>query len=329
MIKIITGNAGRGKSTLLNILVESNVFHSSISTDGSGVTKHAQVYSIGNSKFIDSPGLNDAHDKRRAAKEIKKCLQENINYKVVFVCNLESGRINDELTTVNIILNAIDMDKRNLYYGIIYNNVSKGVKDLYEKNGALLDIHLRQLPVPPREYVILERLGELEEGDNVLSSNQSFNYRLKKFIDSFSPTTFPKNSIKDIDPDTYDQIFTELEKRFYDYVQEKEEEIRILKQEVETKLNQSIKSIFEEYKQEVEKGIKKDGVVRYETTFRKVIPERITVQQKRVVDQTTYYKRLKIIKCNDTIEYTAWAEYNKMETEISIEDVEIHSEFSL
>lgn len=323
------GNAGKGKSTLLNILANNNVFKSSISLNGKGVTQEHKVYNIGNSTLIDSPGLNDPIDKQKAADEIKKSLRENINYKVIFVCGLESGRLNEDLTTINIILNAIDIDKKKLHYGIIYNNVTKRVKDIYEASGELIRIHMNQLPVPPKQYIILEKLIELEDNEDVLSTNESFNNRLKEFINTFSPSTFPQNSIRDINPEMYDEISQKLEERFHKLLQEKDEEMALLRAEFENKLKDSIKSIEEEFKQEVTKNIEKDGVTKNETSFRKMLPEKITTQEKKTFDQVTYFKRLVITKYNGEVIETKWAEYNKSEIETSTVNIETHSEFRL
>jgi len=188
---------------------------------------------------------------------------------------------------------------------------------------------MNQLPVPPKQYIILEKLIELEDNEDVLSTNESFNNRLKEFINTFSPSTFPQNSIRDINPEMYDEISQKLEERFHKLLQEKDEEMALLRAEFENKLKDSIKSIEEEFKQEVTKNIEKDGVTKNETSFRKMLPEKITTQEKKTFDQVTYFKRLVITKYNGEVIETKWAEYNKSEIETSTVNIETHSEFRL
>ncbi|KAF2075156.1 hypothetical protein CYY_003546 [Polysphondylium violaceum] len=302
------GNPGSELSSLLNILFGSTIFTPSniLAHGGLATQTHTVGYSIFTSNLLYGAG-----------EKIKEGLKENLNYKAVFVFNPEGYSINDELSTINMILNSLNKDeRRKLYYAIIYTKVSPVVKESWKKDGILAIQHKQQLLLQPKKYTILERLEEPID-------NSPFKKTLKEFIKSFSPSTFPKKNIRDLNPVLYDKICAHYDKKVFQL----EQEIINLKKILSSLDDNSIKLSYEESTMEIEHGVRVYGSIRYETTFRKIIPERKTIRELRVINRITHYNRFIIFR-GTGIELPQRQELYKTEKLISTEDVEIHSEFT-
>jgi predicted GTPase len=64
------GNPGVGKSAFCNSIFQRNEFKSGY--DIGGITQKTQEYTIGDMRYIDTPGLDDVIRREEAAKEIEK-----------------------------------------------------------------------------------------------------------------------------------------------------------------------------------------------------------------------------------------------------------------
>ncbi|KAF2071364.1 hypothetical protein CYY_007323 [Polysphondylium violaceum] len=195
------GNPGSELSSLLNILFGSTIFTppNILTHDGLATQTHTVGYSIFTYNLLYGAG-----------EKIKEGLQENLNYKAVFVFNPGSS-VNDEISTVSMILKSLNEDeRRKLDYAIIYTKVSPVVNEM-EENGILATHHQQLLP-QPKKHTILERLKEPID-------NSPIKKTLKEFIKSFSPSTFPKKN-RDLNPDLYEKICARKDKKIFQLEQE-------------------------------------------------------------------------------------------------------------
>lgn len=143
---IVAGNPGSGKSSILNSIIGRVKFESGISL-GSGLTTALDSKRIGNVLYSDTPGLDDARIRDRAAKEISYAFRRGGKIKLIFVSTLEAGRLRStDLATMRIIVEAIqsvgvDPAKQ---FSIIINKCEPEVLELLEnkKNRAMLEVPL-------------------------------------------------------------------------------------------------------------------------------------------------------------------------------------------
>jgi len=178
------------------------VFKSGISTGG-GLTTCLQWHDHGNIRFGDTPGLSDTVNRRQAAAEITKALQQDGRYRLVFVCTVEAGRIRpDDVTTIDAVLEAIKDDT--FPYGIVINKASARFianytldKDVNEIIRASLNYGHR-----PTERIFLLPLDkELEDVDNaVTKSHPDF----LQFISEMTPHMLPAHRVKAVDVDDFE-----------------------------------------------------------------------------------------------------------------------------
>ncbi len=120
-----------GKSYLLNSLIGQFHFDSGISV-GTCLTRVLKTVRGPDGNFYsDTPGLEDIEMREIAAEEISKALQSG-DYKIVFVCTLQTGRLSpNDLATVTVVLNAIereDIDIENRC-SVLLNKVSQRALD--------------------------------------------------------------------------------------------------------------------------------------------------------------------------------------------------------
>ncbi len=127
---LFVGNPGVGKSCLLNSLIGQVHFDSGVSV-GTGLTRVLKTVRGPDGNFYsDTPGLEDVEMREIAAEEISKALQSSGDYKVVFVCTLEAGRLSpNDLATVAAVLNAIERENIDIEnpYSVLLNKVSQQV----------------------------------------------------------------------------------------------------------------------------------------------------------------------------------------------------------
>ena len=166
---IFIGNPGNGKSTLLNILCNKNVFKAGHSV-GKGLTTTHKKYSIGDITYMDTPGLNDADDclRKQASAEISKALKSGGDYKVIFVVGEKNGRVlAADAATMNMVLDAAPEIVKNKF-GVIVNQASVKTVDLpptgVGSQVAWSAFLFSQRPDVSTGYLLfLPRIAELEE----------------------------------------------------------------------------------------------------------------------------------------------------------------------
>merc|ERR1712107_927651 len=95
---VMVGNPGTGKSTLLNGLIGKYEFKSGVSF-GKGLTSRLDKHEHNNVVYMDTPGLADTEMREEAATAIHEAMMQGGNYKIIFVVNLEAGRVSPEDVT--------------------------------------------------------------------------------------------------------------------------------------------------------------------------------------------------------------------------------------
>ncbi|KAJ3059140.1 hypothetical protein HDU98_004832 [Podochytrium sp. JEL0797] len=81
-VVMLLGNPGSGKSTLLNGLVGEAKFQSGVSY-GKGVTSTTSSVQVGNTLYVDTPGLADIKMRDQASAEITKALNQTREYRLI------------------------------------------------------------------------------------------------------------------------------------------------------------------------------------------------------------------------------------------------------
>lgn len=130
----LVGNPGAGKSTILNGIAKEPIFRAGISI-ATGLTTVLQHHHLSNGTLLfDTPGLSDIERKKQAGEELNKMLSKHLSIKIAFVVTLERGRVRPEdALTLNLLLGAISVDT-NGKFGVIINQMSKGVIQKIKRN---------------------------------------------------------------------------------------------------------------------------------------------------------------------------------------------------
>jgi len=214
-IVVVCGNPGAGKSTLLNIILGKDAFESGISVE-KGLTQRMQLQVQEGIGYIDTPGLADVKSMQIAAQEIKKALQQNKPFKLVFVLSLGSGRITtSDLETINMICEAI---QKPVHYGIVLNKVPsrlmKAVDNIGIEKYMANCFEQTNLMQQPKACYLMKYENSLEEDEyNAYLKNDS---RIKKELLEFI-SSIPANEplgghiqMQDIDVNDYKAIEKQL-----------------------------------------------------------------------------------------------------------------------
>nr|QBK86853.1 MAG: AIG1 family protein [Marseillevirus LCMAC103] len=183
---VFVGNPGSGKSTIVNAYIGRIVSQAGFSSDGHGLTKNVTSFVCTRAQqkpvmLVDTPGLNDIGNMRRATYEIVKGLTRDGMLKVIFVITLETGRLRSaDVATINVVCNAIQTP---FECGVIVNKLSRvGIATL-QKSREIFDLLESQLKNKPSAYHLVEfDIGAFEEPDVMLSEPSQ--KALRQFVDS-------------------------------------------------------------------------------------------------------------------------------------------------
>lgn len=238
-IIMFLGNPGVGKSTLYNSIFLQAIFKSGNSF-GTALTTHQQEYIYDNKLYIDTPGVDDIDENRRAQAgiEIGQALKHNMKYKIIFVAGLESGRIRvADLVTINLICDAIKID---FEYGIIFNKVSETIINGTSKITPLgtkgekenfLHQHIKGLlHKKPSSVIILEEAMYLKDKSNVYFQTGDENRKyLLDFLNGLKATQINKNDVEIIDTRTFEAKYRDMEVEYAKEVEQLKKKLRELK----------------------------------------------------------------------------------------------------
>lgn len=196
-IYLFAGNPGSGKSTLVNALIGEVLFKSGVSF-GRGLTETFQTETYNGAMYIDSPGLDDAEVKEKAAQEITKALKQNGKYHVFFVVTMESGRVRpaDSIAMRLILESAPDIKQ----YSVIINKVTKPIMDKFEQNpdefAKVKTCLLAGLPEATNRFFVIPKDENLEDLDDQLMKKLPDG--LEEFVRSEPGMLIQKSDVKDI-----------------------------------------------------------------------------------------------------------------------------------
>ena len=215
---LFIGNPGVGKSTILNGILMEARFKSGFSP-GKGLTSVLQCEEKNGKIYVDTPGLADEKQRKKAAKEIEKALKQDGDYRIFFVLTLESGRVRPQYkATMELVLQAAPEIGHN--YGIIFNKISERAlaKFVQTPSGTqpsqadILLTHLFSgdgLCVTNKLHYNLKD-DDLEDAEDVV---KALDRELIRFIEGLPAIRIRSSKVKEIKADQYEQMIEGLEKQ--------------------------------------------------------------------------------------------------------------------
>lgn len=199
---LVVGNPGTGKSTLLNSVIGKVVFRSGVSI-ATGLTSHVQWYEHEGVMYGDTPGLADVTHRNQAAREISKALRAGGKFKIMFVCTLESGRVQAaDLTTIRLVLDAIE--DSTLPFGIVVNKVTPRVYNAICCNPQEAETFLASINYghrPTTDIFLYPHDERLVDADNMLIEPYD---NFQNFVTLLQSRTIAPGSVADVAPDNFD-----------------------------------------------------------------------------------------------------------------------------
>jgi len=214
---IFVGNPGTGKSTLLNGLINEAKFLSGISF-GEGKTTILQLVTKSAITYGDTPGLSDIKMRKRAAEEITKILKQNGQYKIFFVCTLESGRVRpDDVTTIKLVLESITVP---IEYGIIVNKITKQLQHRLqesEEGGKNIIACLNTEHRSTLFFYFYTKNDDLEDRDNVVPVHSK---KFLEFIETVPYTVLESRRVADIQVEEYERLKAMFEEKLKEFAEE-------------------------------------------------------------------------------------------------------------
>lgn len=248
---LFAGNPGVGKSTLLNCIMnerisgelwEDQMFKSGISY-GSGMTFQLDTRVIGDTTFMDTPGLEDTKKRKEAAEAITEALKKDGDYQIVFVVTLESGRVRPaDITTITLVLESA---KEITHYGVIFNKLGKKVlQNMSQDNKMelLTQVSLesgsnKPVPIP----LFLGSYSELHDEDNALTIIPE----LGDFLMTLLPIKVTSSKVEDISTDNYETLKFKMEEELT-FLKENNKEMQRKMKENEEYFEVKLQRILEE-----------------------------------------------------------------------------------
>jgi len=214
---LFVGNPGKGKSTLLNALIGSAAFKSDVAY-GTGLTAHFQQHTHTTGVvYCDTPGLDDVDKRQKAATEIELALKQNGKYRIVFVVTLEEGRCRPaDGETMTTVLNAIQIPKEQLHFGVIINKLPpRQMSDLSANNFD--NPHFKKVAAGlftgdrVTDHIHLQpKVPQLEEAENAVLVPPP--PELVDFINNLPPVQVASQQVNALNVDKWEARILALEK---------------------------------------------------------------------------------------------------------------------
>jgi len=231
---VFYGNPGVGKSTIINGYIESKYpdykgeYCGSGLSLGKGWTAVNQYIRFNEEALIDTPGLGDVKLREQAANEITNALKQDGQYKIIFVCTLEMGRIRaGDITTMSTVLEAIDTESRSqLKYSIIVNNIGRrSLKKIVQDSQELTQYFVAFKNYYPNTIAFIPRHPDAMEEDNYIipaneqkallhsgsSGWENKHLSISRLIEEFPMVTIEPSQVKKIDFTAYEKKVEEME----------------------------------------------------------------------------------------------------------------------
>lgn len=152
LIILICGATGAGKSTISKWIHSDSNF---------GNSKNGS-YRLSS---MEAPGLENPMTRRDAAISICNSLKVRKRKKIIFLVELEAGRIRPfDPAFIRAILHITNID--HLEFGIVFNKLSRGMKKRLQENNSerlkLLSILTGRI-IPISNSLLLSRYGDIED----------------------------------------------------------------------------------------------------------------------------------------------------------------------
>eukprot|EP00923_Selenidium_pygospionis_P027864 GHVN01050379.1.p1 GENE.GHVN01050379.1~~GHVN01050379.1.p1 ORF type:complete len:189 (+),score=27.08 GHVN01050379.1:287-853(+) len=175
--------------------------------------------------IIDTPGLDDPELKELARKEIKEALSQHGKYRVIFVVQLNSGRVSGaDSATIARVLGAVPKDTP---FGIVINKASeKFIQNV--KKECIQDILLCLQEGSNRaitHYHITEMDSDLEGEDNQMPDKR-ITEALKKFLEHVPFLHVMRTEVSDIPRGEYDGLVNQIRGMWGSFLRDKEQKAR-------------------------------------------------------------------------------------------------------
>ena len=234
---LLVGNAGVGKSTLLNGVVKEAKFESGLSF-GTGKTQHLQLCEHppqSKEYWGDTPGLDDIDKRKEAAQEIEKGMKQNGKYRIVFVVQLREGRVLPaDCLMIRIVLKAIS---KRIPFVVVINRISKEeLKCMANSNEIVEKMHLALIPKDRTLDAFTINLPEeqmLKSKRNVVPS-ESFIKPLNKLL---AELPFEQLSPQQVGPilsqSSFDKLLEEMNQHLSEIYSTTEIRLRYLKDQLQ------------------------------------------------------------------------------------------------
>ncbi|OSX68929.1 hypothetical protein BU14_2080s0001 [Porphyra umbilicalis] len=167
---ILIGDPGTGKSTLLTGLT-GKPFASGMST-GTGKTTQLQTEVVNGVRYSDTPGLDDAVTKKRAAEEIAAAVRLGGTVKLLFVVTLEAARIRaGNMATIRTVVDALKEREVRVTgkFSVLINKMTPREKAMWTDaatSGPDLMRDILNDIGPVDRLAFMERVYALEDADN-------------------------------------------------------------------------------------------------------------------------------------------------------------------
>ena len=180
---------------------------------GKGLTYRLEQKVIDGTRFCDTPGLADVHQKKQAGVAIRESLNMGGPHKILFFCKMEGGRVNlADKTTMKLVHEAAKEIRRS--FGVIVNQVSKGMLRKM-RNDTEIEAGFREYlfeGIPETSHLLfLPNLDDLDAEDDALVGLEELP-GLSDFLDQVPTIDLTPNQVKYIRVEEFDKIMERLEK---------------------------------------------------------------------------------------------------------------------
>jgi len=200
---------------LLNAVVGEKLFKAGCSDDLGGVTTTFRSEVHDGQIFCDTPGLDDAQRRRKAAKEITNAIRSSHGpTKLIFVLKITSGRLPAvEVLTLKLVLDALTSQEVPIgtNFGIICNHLSQ--RDMARFDGEKgVELVKKLLPggYQTENIVFMPSVPELEDEENA-TAPPKIAARVQEFVQNMTTSEVDVKKVQDVQVDEWERKYQDME----------------------------------------------------------------------------------------------------------------------